>query len=158
MGFPLPEFSDGLNEHVRKLLAGTLRITREKGRETVKTDYIIRPVWQADRSVSPLELYANLIRLAQDWIARYPLWETAGNFGSIDGDAPCGMRYNEVGPSKWMKYFTESNAGSWRSGFPQLLANGGFAHSGQIETDAPDGTEADPEFSESELCAAGSHT
>jgi len=133
LGFPLPELRDGLHDHARKLI--------EAGRtlKQVKTHKVIKSVWKADPSRSPLELYAFLLRMSQNWIARYPLFETQGNFGSIDGDPPTGMRYNEVWPSSW---------GLQEGVFPQLLVNGGFAHSGAIETDAPRSTEADPEFME----------
>jgi len=105
----------------------------------VVTHQVIRSVWKTDPSWSPLELYAYLLRLAQDFVARYPLFETQGNFGSIDGDPPAGMRYNAVSPSRWSAEGIP---------FPNRLANGGFAHSGEIETDAPAGAEADPEFLE----------
>ena len=33
-------------------------------------------------------VYDTLVRLAQDWVMRYPLIIPQGNFGSIDGDLP----------------------------------------------------------------------
>jgi DNA gyrase subunit A len=41
-------------------------------------------------------VYPTLVRLAQDWVMRYPLVDGQGNFGSIDGDAPAAMRYTEA--------------------------------------------------------------
>ncbi len=41
-------------------------------------------------------VYGALVRLAQDWVMRYPLVDGQGNFGSIDGDSPAAMRYTEV--------------------------------------------------------------
>ena len=32
-------------------------------------------------------VYDTLVRLAQDWVMRYPLIIPQGNFGSIDGDS-----------------------------------------------------------------------
>jgi DNA gyrase subunit A len=43
-----------------------------------------------------LSVYGTLVRLAQDWIMRYPLVDGQGNFGSVDGDSPAAMRYTEV--------------------------------------------------------------
>src|SRR6059036_3801349 len=41
-------------------------------------------------------VYPTLVRLAQEWVMRYPLVDGQGNFGSIDGDAPAAMRYTEA--------------------------------------------------------------
>jgi DNA gyrase subunit A len=135
MGYPVPELPDGLYDWLRKLIAASIKLSRERAPDGVKTHRVIHAVWESDPSRSPLELYADIIRQAQDWIVRYPLFETQGNFGSIDGDTPAGMRYNEVSPSPWMKL---------GPAFPLLLANGGIGHTGEIETDAPPGTKADP--------------
>src|SRR5690349_4080302 len=40
----------------------------------------------------PDEVYATLVRMAQDWVQRYP----AGNFGSIDDDLAADMQYTEA--------------------------------------------------------------
>lgn len=40
-------------------------------------------------------VYDTLVRMAQKWIMRYPLIESQGNFGSIDGDPPAAYRYTE---------------------------------------------------------------
>ena len=40
-------------------------------------------------------VYDTLVRLAQDWVMRYPLIVPQGNFGSIDGDSPAAYRYTE---------------------------------------------------------------
>jgi DNA gyrase subunit A len=41
-------------------------------------------------------VYPTLVRLAQEWVMRYPLVDGQGNYGSIDGDAPAAMRYTEA--------------------------------------------------------------
>src|SRR5882757_7249930 len=41
-------------------------------------------------------IYDALVRLAQEFAARYPLIEGQGNFGNIDGDNPAAMRYTEA--------------------------------------------------------------
>ena len=40
-------------------------------------------------------IYDALVRLAQDFAARYPLIDGQGNFGNIDGDNAAAMRYTE---------------------------------------------------------------
>ena len=37
-----------------------------------------------------------MVRMAQDWVGRYPLVQGQGNFGSMDGDPPAAMRYTEA--------------------------------------------------------------
>jgi DNA gyrase subunit A len=41
-------------------------------------------------------VYPTLVRLAQDFVMRYPLIDGQGNFGSVDGDPPAAMRYTEA--------------------------------------------------------------
>ncbi len=41
-------------------------------------------------------IYDAMVRLAQDWVMRYPLVDGQGNFGSMDGDPPAAMRYTEA--------------------------------------------------------------
>jgi DNA gyrase subunit A len=137
MGFPIPEFPDGLHPSVRKLIGACQSLCRDHQRGCVKTRKVLEKVRASDLSRSFLELYADILRLAQPWIVRYPLYETQGDFGSIDGNPPCGASYNEIAPSSWI-----STVGS---AFPQLLVNGGFGHTGTIESVAPPGG-ADPEF------------
>jgi DNA gyrase subunit A len=37
-----------------------------------------------------------MVRLAQDWVMRYPLVNGQGNYGSMDGDPPAASRYTEA--------------------------------------------------------------
>jgi DNA gyrase, A subunit len=41
-------------------------------------------------------IYDAMVRMAQDWVERYPLVQGQGNFGSMDGDPPAAMRYTEA--------------------------------------------------------------
>ena len=41
-------------------------------------------------------IYEALVRLAQDFVSRYPLVEGQGNFGNIDGDNAAAYRYTEA--------------------------------------------------------------
>ena len=41
-------------------------------------------------------IYPTMVRMAQDFNARYPLIDGQGNMGSIDGDPPAAMRYTEM--------------------------------------------------------------
>ncbi|MHB1000424.1 MAG: DNA gyrase subunit A [Armatimonadota bacterium] len=41
-------------------------------------------------------IYPTMVRMAQDFNARYPMIDGQGNMGSIDGDPPAAMRYTEM--------------------------------------------------------------
>src|SRR4029077_7857465 len=41
-------------------------------------------------------IYDAMVRMAQDFAARYTLVEGQGNFGNIDGDNAAAMRYTEA--------------------------------------------------------------
>jgi DNA gyrase subunit A len=41
-------------------------------------------------------IYGAMVRLAQDWVMRYPLIDFHGNMGNIDGDGPAAARYTEA--------------------------------------------------------------
>jgi DNA gyrase subunit A len=41
-------------------------------------------------------IYFSMVRLAQDWVMRYPLVNGQGNYGSMDGDPPAASRYTEA--------------------------------------------------------------
>ncbi len=41
-------------------------------------------------------IYEAMVRLAQDWVMRYPLVNGQGNFGSMDGDPAAASRYTEA--------------------------------------------------------------
>lgn len=45
-------------------------------------------------------IYGALVRLAQEWVMRYPLIDWHGNKGNILGDGPASMRYTEARLSK----------------------------------------------------------
>src|SRR6516162_744573 len=117
MGFPIPELPDGLHDSLRKLIATCQTLCKWRKPGGVKTRRLVEAVWKKDPSRSSIELYADLLRQSQNWIARYPLFGTQGNFGSIDGDPPAPMAYNEVRPSSWALL---------GPALPQVLANGGF--------------------------------
>ena len=92
----LPDARDGLKPVHRRILYSMMRDgnTSDKGyRKSARTvgDVLGHFHPHGDSSV-----YGALVRMAQDWIMRYPLVDGQGNFGSIDGDSPAAMRYTEV--------------------------------------------------------------
>jgi len=86
-------------------------------------------------------VYDALVRMAQDFVMRYPLVDGHGNFGSMDGDPPAAMRYTEVRLTRLSEYLVQDldkDTVNWVPNFdgslkepevlpavfPQLLVNG----------------------------------
>jgi topoisomerase-4 subunit A len=108
-----------------------------------------------------------LVRLAQDFAARYPLVEGQGNFGNIDGDNPAAMRYTEARlteVARAMLSGIDEDAVDFRptydgeesepivlpGAFPNLLANGAAGIAVGMATSIPP-------HNAGEICAAAIH-
>jgi DNA gyrase subunit A len=100
VGRALPDVRDGLKPVQRRILYGMFEAgnTSEKSyRKSAKTvgDVLGRYHPHGDSAV-----YDTMVRLAQDFVMRYPLIDGQGNFGSVDGDPAAAMRYTEARLSK----------------------------------------------------------
>jgi len=137
----LPDVRDGLKPSQRRILVAMndLGLTpRSKFRKCAKvcgdTSGNYHPHGEQ-------VVYPTLVRMAQDFVMRYPLIEGQGNFGSIDGDPPAAMRYTEARLTEFAMLLLEDlekgtvdfvpNYDETRSEpvvlpgkFPNLLANG----------------------------------
>jgi DNA gyrase subunit A len=92
----LPDVRDGLKPSQRRIMVAANDLglgPRAKHRKCAKiagdTSGNYHPHGEA-------VIYPTLVRLAQDWVLRYPLIDGQGNFGSTDGDPPAAMRYTEA--------------------------------------------------------------
>ena len=92
----LPDVRDGFKPVHRRVLYGmeTMGLTSDK--ETKKSARIVGEVLGKYHPHGDSSVYGTLVRLAQNWILRYPLVFGQGNFGSVDGDSPAAMRYTEA--------------------------------------------------------------
>ena len=112
-------------------------------------------------------IYDALVRLAQDFAARYPLVEGQGNFGNIDGDNAAAMRYTEARLTEVAKALLsgiDEDAIDFRptydgeehepvvlpGAFPNLLANGSAGIAVGMATSIPP-------HNAGEVCAAALH-
>jgi len=92
----LPDVRDGLKPSQRRILVAMNDLNLAPGRGYRKCAKIAGDTSGNYHPHGEGVVYPTLVRLAQDWIMRYPLVDGQGNFGSIDGDAPAAMRYTEA--------------------------------------------------------------
>src|SRR4029079_345362 len=108
-----------------------------------------------------------MVRMAQDFAARYPLVEGQGNFGNIDGDNAAAMRYTEARLTQVAQAMLagidddtvdfrptydgeESEPVVLPGAFPNLLANGSAGIAVGMATSIPP-------HNAGEICAAAIH-
>src|SRR5689334_21125805 len=92
----LPDVRDGLKPSQRRILLAMNDLNLAPGRGYRKCAKIAGDTSGNYHPHGEGVVYPTLVRLAQDWVMRYPLVDGQGNFGSIDGDAPAAMRYTEA--------------------------------------------------------------
>ncbi|OPY58852.1 MAG: DNA gyrase subunit A [Pelotomaculum sp. PtaU1.Bin035] len=96
VGRALPDVRDGLKPVHRRILYAmhSLGLSPEKPHR--KSAYIVGEVLAKYHPHGDVAVYDALVRLAQDFAARYPMVDGHGNFGSVDGDSAAAMRYTEA--------------------------------------------------------------
>src|ERR671922_684193 len=140
-GRALPDARDGLKPVHRRLLYAMQQLHLDPGAAFKKCARVVGDVIGKFHPHGDQAVYDALVRLAQDFAARYPLIEGQGNFGNIDGDNPAAMRYTEARLTEVAEALLagiDENAVDFRpnydgsteepivlpGGFPNLLANG----------------------------------
>ena len=84
----LPDVRDGLKPIHRRILYTMEKNGWRPGTKFVKSARIVGDVMGKYHPHGDSAIYDAMVRLAQDWVMRYPLVEGQGNFGSMDGDTP----------------------------------------------------------------------
>ena len=92
----LPDVRDGLKPVQRRLLHAMRELRLDPGSSAKKCARIVGDVIGKYHPHGDAAVYDALVRLAQDFAARYPLVEGQGNFGNLDGDNAAAMRYTEA--------------------------------------------------------------
>src|ERR671925_350282 len=92
----LPDVRDGLKPVHRRVLYAMWSDGNRAGRPFVKCASIVGEVVKHYHPHAPEAIYDTLVRMAQPFSLRYPLVDSQGNFGSVDGDPPAAMRYTEA--------------------------------------------------------------
>jgi len=93
----LPDVRDGLKPVQRRILyamSANLRLSPEAKHK--KSAAVVGEVMAKYHPHGDQSIYDAMVRMAQDWVLRYPMVDGQGNFGSIDGDSPAAMRYTEA--------------------------------------------------------------
>lgn len=91
----LPDVRDGLKPVHRRVLYAMLREGLLHNRPFDKCAGVVGEVLKNYHPHGDTSVYDTIVRLAQNWVMRYPLIDPQGNFGSIDGDSAAAYRYTE---------------------------------------------------------------
>ena len=92
----LPDVRDGLKPVHRRVLFAMSELGNTFNRPTRKSAYVVGEVMGKYHPHGDSAIYETIVRMAQDFMMRYPLADGQGNFGSIDRDPPAAPRYTEV--------------------------------------------------------------
>ncbi|BCW89084.1 DNA topoisomerase 4 subunit A [Alphaproteobacteria bacterium SO-S41] len=91
----LPDVRDGLKPVHRRILFAMSRLGLNPTSPFKKSATVVGEVIGKYHPHGDQSIYDAMVRLAQDFAARYPIVDGQGNFGSIDGDNPAAYRYTE---------------------------------------------------------------
>lgn len=96
IGRALPDVRDGLKPAHRRVVYGMRLMGLASNRAYRKCAKIVGEVMGNYHPHGDASIYDTLVRMAQGFNMRYPLVDSQGNFGSVDGDPPAAMRYTEA--------------------------------------------------------------
>ena len=167
MSRSLPDVRDGLKPVHRRLVYAMHQLKLDPASGFKKCARVVGDVIGKYHPHGDASVYEALVRLAQEFAARYPLIEGQGNFGNIDGDNPAAMRYTEARLTEVAQTLLsgiDDDAVDFRAtydgeenepvvlpgGFPNLLANGAAGIAVGMATSIPP-------HNAGEVCAAAIH-
>src|SRR5436305_6699758 len=167
MSRSLPDVRDGLKPVHRRLIYAMHQLRLDPTGGFKKCARVVGDVIGKFHPHGDVAVYDALVRLAQDFAARYPLVEGQGNFGNVDGDNPAAMRYTEARLTEVAQTLLagiDDDAVDFRptydgeesepvvlpGGFPNLLANGAAGIAVGMATSIPP-------HNAGEICAAAVH-
>ncbi|MGO3745395.1 MAG: DNA gyrase subunit A, partial [Alcaligenes aquatilis] len=95
-GRALPDLTDGQKPVQRRILYAMDAMGLGPTAKPVKSARVVGDVLGKYHPHSDQAAYDAMVRMAQDFVLRYPLVDGQGNFGSRDGDNAAAMRYTEA--------------------------------------------------------------
>jgi topoisomerase-4 subunit A len=163
----LPDVRDGLKPVHRRIIYAMQLLKLDPRSGFKKCARVVGDVMGKFHPHGNVSIYEALVRLAQDFAARYPLVEGQGNFGNIDGDNPAAERYTESRLTEVAEFLLrgiDEDAVDFRptydgeesepvvlpGAFPNLLANGAAGIAVGMATSIPP-------HNAGEICAAAIH-
>jgi DNA gyrase subunit A len=149
----IPDARDGLKPSQRRILFAMNELNLKPG-SLAKSAKICGKTSGDYHPHGDTVLYGSLVRLAQDWVLRYPLVHGQGNWGNYDGDPPAAMRYTEASLSNlgselmghtnrhtvdYVKTYNEEmeEPTVLASSFPNLIVNGASGIAVGLATNMP---------------------
>src|ERR1700736_235478 len=167
MARSLPDVRDGLKPVHRRLLYAMRQLRLDPNSAFKKSARVVGDVIGQYHPHDDQSIYDAMVRMAQEFAARYTLVEGQGNFGNIDGDNPAAMRYTEARlteVARAMLAGIDEDAVDFRptydgeesepivlpGAFPNLLANGAAGIAVGMATSIPP-------HNAGEICAAAIH-
>jgi topoisomerase-4 subunit A len=167
MSRSLPDVRDGLKPVHRRLVYAMHLLRLDPSAGFKKCARVVGDVIGKFHPHGDVAVYDALVRLAQEFAARFPLVEGQGNFGNIDGDNPAAMRYTEARLTEVARALLsgiDDDAVDFRptydgeesepivlpGAFPNLLANGAAGIAVGMATSIPP-------HNAGEVCAAAIH-
>ena len=167
MSRSLPDVRDGLKPVHRRLIYAMHQLRLDPAAGFKKCARVVGDVMGKYHPHGDQSIYDAMVRMAQEFAARFPLVEGQGNFGNVDGDNPAAMRYTEARlthVAQAMLQGIDENAVDFRptydgeesepvvlpGAFPNLLANGAAGIAVGMATSIPP-------HNVGEVCAAALH-
>ncbi len=167
MSRSLPDVRDGLKPVHRRLIYAMHQLRLDPTAGFKKCARVVGDVMGKYHPHGDQSIYDAMVRMAQEFAARFPLVEGQGNFGNVDGDNPAAMRYTEArltAVAQAMLQGIDEDAVDFRptydgeesepivlpGAFPNLLANGAAGIAVGMATSIPP-------HNAGELCAAALH-
>ena len=99
VGRALPDVRDGLKPVHRRVLYAMYDMGNTWDKPYKKSARLVGDIIGKYHPHGDTAVYDTIVRMAQDFVMRYPFIDGQGNFGSVDGDSPAAMRYTE---SEWL--------------------------------------------------------
>ncbi|MEX0806469.1 MAG: DNA gyrase subunit A [Candidatus Binatia bacterium] len=96
VGRALPDVRDGLKPVHRRVLYAMYDMGNTWDNPYKKSARLVGDIIGKYHPHGDTAVYDTIVRMAQNFVMRYPFIDGQGNFGSVDGDSPAAMRYTEI--------------------------------------------------------------
>ena len=116
----IPDAKSGLKPVVKRILYDAYVSGFSSAKPYVKCALIVGDTMGRFHPHGDSSIYGALVRLAQDWVMRYPLIDFHGSIGNRGGDGPASMRYTEA---RLAKISEDGMLGGMKKGVVDYIPN-----------------------------------